>query len=514
MMKRAIALLLVICMLGITLVACGKKEDDPKKTQPTETETATNMWGEPDLGVDVPEKWRDVKFDGESIAILVLNDDKVSREWETADPGDDELDQQIALRNEIVEGNLDLNVEIMLTETCAPGGEWGVWQDAFIPSIQQDVDNKLHEIDLVANFGFAGMNHTLRDYYVNLHDKDTLPYFDFGLLCWNQALVENGTVNGRMYLIAGDMNLSLFNTAMIMWHNMDLYDKVKNVEDGDAEDIQDLVLAGLWTYDELYKWASYHDNAGDNVSCSDVYGIQFGGIWSPPQPNDAIPYAWDLTFFTKNSDGTYAFNFIGNEKAEQAMTNLRRLYYKEGNAENAFVSGKDTCNCGNHFYSGGVIFYSDTIYFNRNTSAALRDMEDRYALIPLPKYDAEQEHYQTTSQDYLTTVSVLDHSHCSIPTKGKEISAYLQYANEYSYDNVRGYYFHKIVKAKMFGTDDSDGHVTKSWTIFNEIVNNLKFDFGYIYSHMFNHILSTVWRTNVHKNPTTVQLKFEENQAF
>ena len=141
-------------------------------------------------------------------------------------------------------------------------------------------------------------------------------------------------------------------------------------------------------------------------------------------------------------------------------------------------------------------------------------MEDRYTILPWPKYEAEQEHYQTTSQDYLTTVSILDHSECAIPTKGEALSAYLQYSNEYSYDNVRGYYFHKIVKSKMFGSDDSDGHVSKSWTIFCEIVDNLQFDFGYIYNQMFDNIISTIWRTNAHHDPTTVELKFSERKDF
>ena len=503
-MKRVIALILVLCMLGAVLIACGKKTPETKPTEkPTETETATNMWGEPDLGVDVPSKWANVHFENEELTILVLNDEKVSREWESEESISDELDQQITLRNEIVESNLGVDVQIELTGTCAPGEEWGLWQSSFVPAIQNDVDNKLHELDAVANFGFSGMTLSLAEYYVNLHDKDTLPHFDFKLPCWNQDIVENGTLNGKLYLIAGDMNLSLFNASMIMWHNMDLYDKVKDVEAGDAEDIQDLVLSGLWTYDELYRWSGYHTTGGSIETCPHVYGVYIGGDPYPTQPNDAIPYAWGIEFFTRNSDGTFSYNMVENLEAEQALLSLRKLHDREGNQHY-----NNKCTCGNHFINGGTIFQGDVLYWNRSSSAALRDMQDKYALVPWPKYEVSQAHYTTTSQDYFTTMSILDHSGSPVPTKGEAVSAYLQYANEYSYDNVRGYYFHMVVKSKLFGTDDSDGHVTKSWRIFCEIVDNLQFDFGAIYGQALDHILMNVWRTNVGQT-TTVQQRFE-----
>lgn len=494
-MKRIIALLLVLCMLGIALIACGKKE--PAETKPSETpaptEAPTNKWGESDLGVDVPTKWKDVRFDGESLTILVLNDEKVSREWGLDEATGDDLDEQIALRNELVAGNLELDINFELTGTCEAGEEWGLWHDSFVPYITQDIDNHIHELDAVANFGFSGMTLELRQYYVNLLDKDTLPHFDFSLPCWNQDIIKNGTLNGQLYLVAGDINLSLFNAAMVMWHNIDLYDQVKDVENGDPEDIQDLVMAGKWDYNELYKWSGFTTAAGDGAACANIYGVYIGGNPYPTQPNDAVPYAWAVEFFTKNDDGTFSYNMSENAKAEEAIDKLRQLHDREGNLH--FAGG---CTCGNHFINGGTIFNADVLYWTRSSSAALRDMEDKYALIPWPKYDAEEQaHYTTTSQDYFTTMSILDHSESTVTTKGAEISAYLQYANEHSYDEVRGYYFHVVVKNRMLGTDDSDGHVTRSWNIFEEIVDNLQFNFGTIYGQALEHILAHVWRTNV-----------------
>lgn len=505
-MKRIISLILVSCFLCMTLVACGGGKESSKGTgKPTETQKQTDIYGQE--AITPITDWSTLDFEGEELNVLVRNDEKVSREWEREDVGDDELDLAIANRNEVVEGNLGVNVEI----TLVGGSEWNEWFDSFSPIIIQDVDNGLHSVDIVANFGYSGMRSGLRDYYVNLLDKDTFPYFNFGLNCWNQAMVNNGTVNGRLFICTGDMNLSLFDAAMIMWHNKDLYEKLR--EDDDPKDIQDTIMAGDWTFAELYKWASYYVPASTGSGdCSDIYGTYIQGEPYPTQPNDAIVHAWQLSFINTEADGTHSFNLVGNTKAEQALTDFRTLYSAGGN----FWENRDTCTCGTggHFVSGGVLFKGDVLFWDKAGNNAIREMEDTYSIAPWPKYDETQTNYATTSQDYFTGMSVLDHAKSSVPTKGEAVSAYLQYATEYSYTHVRGYYFERIIKPKFFGTDDSDGHVTKSVSIFVTIIDNLQFDFATIYGQMIESVVSNVWRYTVHGGGS-IESKYNSNkQAY
>ena len=168
---------------------------------------------------------------------------------------------------------------------------------------------------------------------------------------------------------------------------------------------------------------------------------------------------------------------------------MRNLYKQDGVATEITGAGA--------FTTGVILFVGSTIYYDKAGNLAIRNMKDKYSIIPWPKYDEQQGHYASTSQDYFTTMSVLDHSKSAIPTKGKAISAYLEYATEYSYTHVRGYYFKRIIEPKFFGTDDSDGHVTKSIAIFNTIVDNLEYNFITIYGHMVDSVMSKVWRNNV-----------------
>ena len=213
-----------------------------------------------------------------------------------------------------------------------------------------------------------------------------------------------------------------------------------------------------------------------------------GTKW-PTQPLDAIPYAWQFDMVNVEADGTHSFNIIGNTRAEEGLKMMRNLYQQDGVATEITGAGS--------FESGVILFVGGTIYWDKASNLAIRNMEDKYSIVPWPKFDETQDHYASTSQDYFTTMSVLDHSESDNPTKGEVISAYLEYATEYSYTDVRGYYFKRIIEPKFFGTDDSDGHVTKSIAIFNTIVDNLEYNFVTIYAPMVNAVMSNVWRYNV-----------------
>ena len=99
--------------------------------------------------------------------------------------------------------------------------------------------------------------------------------------------------------------------------------------------------------------------------------------------------------------------------------------------------------------------------------------------------------------------------------KGEAISAYLQYSTEESYTNVRGYYINRIVKPKYFGTDDSNGSVSKSIEIFNMIADNVEFTFISIYAPQLNGVLNSCWRNVVtgSSTATTAQAAYEAEQT-
>ena len=420
----------------------------------------------------------ELDFEGQEIAILYRDHAQDSKEWYSKTP-EDELDEAIAMRNEKVQD--ELNVKIVWYPVASNGNDYTEYTTRFHDMVTNDVLSGTHYYDISANFGYPTTSSNIRDYTTNLLDTSLFPYFNFELPCWNQSIVENTTFDGRLHYIAGDVNLSMFDAAVVVWHNKSLYDEKKL--DTDPENMQQLALDGLWTYDELYRWTSvFYENtnftdAGKDVN--DTYALLAAQTSGAPMPRDAFPYAWDLNFVITNDDGTHSFDIKGNRKIEEALIKCRNLLRGPGTFDTSSAQ---------IFAEGTAIFYMERLYAGYDANMAIREMEDKYGLLPMPKYNTNQEQYATTSQDYYNLMFVLDHLDSDTPTKGDAVSAFLQYSTELTHSDVLGYYFNRIVTPKFFGTDDSEGTVTRSIAIFDIIINNIKFDYCYIYRSQLNNI--------------------------
>ena len=80
-----LSLLLVLCFIGISLIACGNKPQSDE-TEATEggnkgnsvSETDTNIYGEPSF--TTPNQYNDIDFEGEELTVLLRNNEVTLRE--------------------------------------------------------------------------------------------------------------------------------------------------------------------------------------------------------------------------------------------------------------------------------------------------------------------------------------------------------------------------------------------------------------------------------------------------
>lgn len=452
----------------------------------------------PDSSTD----FSDINFEGKRINILVRNDENVTAGWTPESGTSVTLYKNIIERNELIEKMFNLDVNFIYVNG---GNVVSDYFDMFTAYVQADVDNMLHEIDIAAypsSFVISSAN--LRDYNANLLDKDTFPYFDFSLPCWNQSVVKNGTVNGQLYGCTGDMAMSLFDNAEVIWHNQTLYDKIK--KDSDPSDMQTLALSGDWYYSELYKWANWAE--AEKGYCSDNYGISLvGGSYSSVA--DVIPLAWNLNFVNERSNGTHAYNFVGNQRAELAMKDLKALYNASGNFYRISREPGNQCVCNSHFVNGNILFSSDQIAFSKASVLARRNMEDTCVILPWPKYDTSQDNYATTSLDRFDMLSVLDHSYGIIPINGAEVSVYLQFGMGHSYANQREQYVKDKILPSSIGAEYDESLLLRSKALFNIIANGIGFDFTMIHSGSLGSSYS-IWR-HAYIGTDTIENNYQKN---
>lgn len=465
---------------------------------PGATEKHTNRTGWADFTGVIILPTPEIDFEGEELVVLYRDNIQNSREWFKEEP-EDELDEAVAQRNQKVEETLNINVRF---EPVPTNSGYDAYTAKLTDMICNDVDADLHNYDISANHSYATAYPAIRDYAANLFDNQIFPYFDFESPCWNQSIVKNTTINDRLHYIAGDINLSMFDAACVVWHNATLYDRYK--EHTDPENMQQLALDGFWTYDELYRWATrmYEDTNGiEGRQEDDTYGllIEDGNI-----AIDAIPAAWEISFVNSYDDGSHFFTVSGNQKFEKALTKCKTLLKGVGT-----YTVKDVSS----FAAGHSLFYMGKLYTDYDSNKALREMDAKYGLLPMPKYDVDQAEYGTTAQDYYTLMFVLDHSMSTLPTKSEAVSAYLQLSADESYNGVRGYYFNRIIKPKFFGVDDTTNTVTRSIAIFDIIVNNINFEFSNIYSPQLCNI-TWLWRDVINNriNDNTLESAYLSRQ--
>ena len=465
------------------------------------TEKDTTIIGEPSFIISVPTP--SIDFEGGEICILYSTSNL--REWYRDMPAD-EIDEAVAMRNNKVEETL--NVDMLFEGIPYDNGNYASYTSNFYSMVATDINAAMHQYDVSANLAYPSASLAIRDYTANLLDEEMFPYFNFSLPCWNQSIANDTAINGKLHYVAGDANLSLFDNAIVIWYNKNVYDRQK--EPTDPEDIQRLALDGLWTYDELYRLLarSYQDIDGTGgYSEQDFYGLHVAN--TPNNMNSssatAFKYAWNIEFITENYDGTHGFDIVDNVRTKEALEKCTSLLISKGTCSSPQAA--------EYFASGLSIFYMDELYADENSNNKLREMEYKYGLLPLPKYDLDQVQYYTTASNSFSLMFVLDHTLSEGIIKGEAISATLELLTEESYSSVRGYYFNRVVKPKYFSTDDTEGTVTKSIALFDIIVANIKFDLCNIYGAQLNNI-DNIWSQSAMTNKDTLISDFEAQKMI
>ncbi len=496
-MKKLLSLLLVSVILLMSFVACANTTT--KETQATEksTGTETDKYTQIVFESAVP---KGLDFEGVELVLYTTAGYNSEREWVKVEGYENEIDMAVQDRNDKVEAEMNLKIRV---EAEVSPGNWDKWNETIHTNILNDVATG-HFYDMYT-MGSNTNYLKVRGAQANLLDNGVFPYFDFTKPCWTQSIV-NFAVNGKLFFAVGDLNIKNIESTTVVWHNKTLYDEVKTSDDPD--DLQDYALDGLFNYDVLYRWANLVVEGGTGVKHDNKYGLgdMTGSFYS------VAPYAWDFKMVTENADGTYSFNIIGNEKGNNAVDDIRTLGAMKGvNTCLGAYTNSNVCTAqesqAKHFAAGKFMFFFSNLYLGEEDGMLVREMADKYCVLPFPKYYEDQSAYYTTVVSP-TMTSALNHPEGVI--RGEAISAFYQRSTELSYTDIRAMYIESIIKPRFFGADDDDGTVSKSIDTFNEIYSSIKFDLISVYGAQIEKINWLVLDM-IEKNDRSLEENFISN---
>ena len=306
--------------------------------------------------------------------------------------------------------------------------------------------------DLVAYHYVQMGNDLLSDVYLNFRD---VPYVNFDNPWWNSSTSELLTYNGKTFLAFGSLDLTTISQAACYFYNMDM------AEQYDLEDIFTLVNEGKFTIDKVAEMGSivYKDTDGNGVKdATDQYGFGFS------QKGDADSYlqAFGKKLVEFDSDGNIALDRYYDEKLVSIM---EKLYNLQANEE--WVWSENAWNVGfNRFIENTLLFGHGYIAM---TQWGMRDSEIDYAVLPLPKWDEDQDRYYITvggsgdAQAVLRTASNLE-----------MIGVITEAMNAESWKTCEGAYYENTIKYKSTRAEENV-------EILDMMMESRIFDFGSVY---------------------------------
>ncbi|MBP3666324.1 MAG: hypothetical protein J6K29_04655 [Clostridia bacterium] len=449
---RILAGFLALLMLVGTLAACGENVEDPAQsnavtTTPFETEPETELTDR------LPD---DLFYNEEEITII----SRYREGWTSGEIAVKELisepvNDAVFERNKAVEERL--GVEIISIEEN--DNDPVVVVNKVATAVKAGTD----EYDIMAAACYQAVNESLNGTFADLHKTQ---YLDFEKPWWSQGFNEVVEYQGAQFAVSGDMVLSLYRFAFVTIFNKYLF-----TEAGQPF-LYDYVQDGTWTLDKQIELVPRFERDNGNAlqdTEGDIYGLV---------SNDYIsvdPY-WSscmVDIIKKNGDGDYELVFQSS-KLFDVCEKTMKLFFGCGNATyNVKHYGlDDEQNDIREMFANGYAAMS-TVRILELEAGSIRNMEQEFGVVPMPKFDEAQKEYRTLLHDQFTVMC--------IPTTvtGEEldmVSAIMEALAFASYKTVRPAYYETTLRTKI-------AQDPQSAEMFDIIIDNVYIDAGIIYTN-------------------------------
>jgi hypothetical protein len=222
----------------------------------------------------------------------------------------------------------------------------------------------------------TGMN---SQYYTNIAE---MPEMDLSKPWWIVNQYERLEINGKLFGIYGDMNLSLYGDM----HGIFFSSAV--VTENKLENPYDLVKNNQWTLDKMLTMAEQAGGDLDGTAGASKEGDRLG-IIAIDNPMRAFGTSFGCEVVSRGEDGVLVFPAAPSEKHVDFYTKV----------SDAFKDGSYNLKFKNDTYEESLqILAEDRVlfvpsYLNYISNAILRDMKGDFGILPYPKYDENQANY-------------------------------------------------------------------------------------------------------------------------
>lgn len=451
MLRKMSLLLAAVLALSPLVVSCGTKGDTDETTTAavtdSQTTTADGTTLDPDDRANTPDALPAMDFGGADFTVLCR--DYLADEIDVTEINSEIVNDAVFNRNRKIDDKYNVNIK-----TVAVPGDWHN-KDAFMSMFSKSVTAGDGAYDLVAGYEAYFMQAVAQGL---LTDLNNAKYFDFAKPWWSKDVLNELTVNDKLYVTTGDLALSLWENTYVVFFNKQM------VKDYGIENPYQLVDDGKWTLaklDEICKGVTKDLDGDGTFTRADLFGYatETGNLV------DVMQAAFDMPITVKEGDA-YKLN-LGSPKMVDIVERLYSFLYENPGVYAQPESVAFPQNPMNQEFSEDrVMFLPDCL----GNSEFLRAMETDYGIIPLPKFDEQQKQYQSWSQNGFSIFGI------PVDCKDVDMAAFITEALcAESYRTVIPAYYDITLKTK-FARDE------ESARMMDLVREGLQFNFGFMYS--------------------------------
>ena len=383
-MKRTIRILtaiLAIIMLVPAAVSCANT-NDPEETQGNAITTAPEAGNqqtdptevETQIVSDIPA---DLKFTGETVRILYW-DDVENPEFFVDDTNGEAVNDAIYTRNERVQDQFGITLDYVGT----PGNYNN--QAAFINTCTNSTQSGSDAHDIFAGYSMTGATLMTKALAQDLTQYEII---EFDKPWWPSTLISKATIKDAVYFASGDISTNYLYMMYSMFFNKDMFTDLH----GDHTVIYDLVYDQQWTLDKLIEYSTgvfMEQNQDDQASEGDRFGFVTINIHF-----DAFYTGAGLSTVVTADDGSLVLSEdFYSQKATDLVAKVCAFIHDSGDSWKL--------NNSTIFKQDQALFTCDRVHL---ASRHLKEVDFSFGIIPVPKYDLDQEDYQTCMAFPFTT---------------------------------------------------------------------------------------------------------------
>lgn len=415
LVKRTFLLLLISLLFLSSLLSCGETADNEDNI-PTEVTTGETVTEET---YAIPVK----DFDGYTYTFFTVDKSmtKLMNLSFIAEEMDGEVvnDALYSRNNAVAE-----QYNIKITEETLNG--WNL-SDAVSKSIDAGDDT----YDTVSFALIFMVSQGMNGYYI---DWNNVPAVNLTQPYWDATVNESVSLKNHQYFLAGDIHIYYKGNVWVYFFNKNM---IKNLS---LDDPYGLVKDGKWTAEthmSLTKAAISDLDGNSKLDEMDQWGlVTHSGNYSE------LIYAFGENFFMKDENDIPRLS-MDTASFREVFDTVLKLNYTE-TIQPASYSKSSYVKI---FYENRALFMAEILA----VSEAMRSMEDLdFGILPLPKYNEEQESYisssHPTSHLLAMPITVSDTERTGLITEA---------IAGYSTDTLTDAYYEKVVKYKLTRDEES-----------------------------------------------------------